>query len=193
VAEAFDEGGKFGGLLEETNGGDSSGARAEACGGIFRGNPTDGERRDADSAADFREARDALRRSEGFFRRGGEDRAEENVIGAIGLGFERLVEAVARDADLELRRGVARPAPLLDFTRGSRFAAQVHAGGAGSESDVQAVIHEDARPPGCKRHALRRQVEQFARGQVFLANLNPVHARSHNPAKEREELRRRSD
>ena len=96
--------------------------------------------------------------------------------------------------------GCATGSPARDLVHGCGFTAEVDAIGAGGQSHVQPVVHQNlrrrARRGRIRKAAwkaairgvarggdgLRHHLQQRAGGQVFLAHLHPVYARGNGAA-----------
>lgn len=74
------------GILEESYSGQTRGAGGEASRGVFQGDAADGEHGNGDGAGNLGKALETLRRAVGVLRRRGKNRAEEDIVGAVGSG-----------------------------------------------------------------------------------------------------------
>jgi hypothetical protein len=54
----------------------------------------------------------------------------------------------------------------------------MNAGSTNGASNVEPVVHQNAARGGRDAKGFLNQFREFAAGQLFLANLNPIHARS---------------
>ena len=159
-------------LLKQSNRRDPPRARSDTLPRILLADAADCENGKPHRSANFREARDPLRRSECHFRRRLENRPEENVVSSCHFSFLRICKAVAGNADQKARRGISIAAPFHNFRRGNRFVAQMHARRARCHRHIEPVVDDDAG--SARFNGSPRQVEQFPRRQILLANLNPI-------------------
>lgn len=124
-------------------------------------------------AADGGERFRALGRAELRFRGSGENGAEKNVAGTGALRIEGRLERMAGTADEEAGWRTARGAKTHDVCHGNGFLSEMNAGGAGRESNVQTVVHENFRMRRTSQRSLGK-FEKGAAGEILLTNLDGV-------------------
>ena len=178
------EGGGVESILKEADCGDAGSAGGEARGRVSKSDAANGQDREGNCCANFLEPRKALRRPERGFRGSGEDGAKENVAGASGGRGLGGCERMAGDAHQKIRRGArvcAQEAPR--FGARERLFAEVNAAGRLRKSDIQAIVHDEARGlAGRGRRAnaaesVAHETGAGTGGQIFFAQLNPRNAR----------------
>jgi hypothetical protein len=126
-------------LLEEADGGYAFGAGRYAGGGAGFVDTAYCEDWDVECLGDFGEAGQAL--GWAGLLGGGEDWAEEYVVGAILLGGAGFGCRVAGGADQELGMVVpGAPADYFGYREG--LGGEVHAGSAGGYGYVEAVVND---------------------------------------------------
>jgi len=133
-------------LLRESNcddGGDAGRACVEAFDEIRLGDPADGQHRNGNGSADLGEACQALRRTEGSLGRSGENRTEEDIVGAFAFCGYREFQGVTGFSDEQATADLIGFQPLQGI--GQRgFFAELDAERPCCQDGVKAVVvHED--------------------------------------------------
>jgi len=167
--------------LEQADGGDPGGARREASGGVFERDAADGKYGNRYRAADFAQWSETLGHSEGGFRGRGEDRAEEEIAGAVIRGGLRGFQRVAGNTNQEIFAGGVGLDELLRLRNRQTRLSKMNASGPLRECDVETIVNQDARSGAAFRmsisppHGLPRDRRQVFGGKILLSQLYPIY------------------
>src|SRR5579862_1483215 len=135
-------------LLKEPDGGNTSGAGAQAIRSVCGRDAADGQDRDMHRAADARQPFHSLRRPVVGFRWRPVDRAEINVIGAPTGRAQSRSQRMARNSDQEFSRAVRGKKIIPQaacFSHRDAIFTQVHAARAARQRHIHTVVHQHAR------------------------------------------------
>ena len=110
--------------------------------------------------------------AEGGFRRGGEDRAEGDEVGAGFGGRGDFRRVMGGDADQAIRAEQA-----ADNRGGEGVAAEVDAVGVHGQGDIDAIVDQQPCPVTAGEGAkFRGQWQQLGSREIFLPQLHSPHA-----------------
>ena len=65
---------------------------------------------------------------------------------------------------------------LSGVGNGNTLFREVDTGSTNGPSNVETVVHQNATRSGCDAKGFLNQVRELAAREMFLANLNPIHA-----------------
>src|SRR3984957_14532075 len=119
---------------------------------------------------------DPLGRAEGSLGRRRIDRPKKNVVLAATFGRARGFQRMAGKPNVKIVTA-RRAAPLDDGGLRERFFPQVNGAGIRGQRHIQAVIDQNSRASYARyRHRKSSQLDQSARIEILVSNLNPVNS-----------------
>src|SRR5579872_4871653 len=154
--------------LEQRDCSDPSGAGVETSLSIFPGDAAERENRNVYGSDGFGKLIDAAWCEIGSLRKRREDWAKQDVVGAFLCGRADFLVRVAGNANQE-----SGGRDRAELRRLGRAGWEMQARRSRGKGHIHPGVHDDFRSGGCGDDTTR-EVQQIARGELLVADLNPA-------------------